>query len=338
MSKYKKMLIFCFSGTGNSLHVAQWLEEYSRGQGLECELKDISDINVKTVQAPDEDTLLVFISPIHGFNYPKPVLDFIRKFPQGNADIALLATRGGSKMGKRFTPGLSGAAFFYNSFVLKRKGYSIVAQIPFDMPANCLALYPAQKPEAIKLMYAKNYKLVNEYGKKLLAGEKIFKARKDIVQDILITPVAIAYYLGGRLSFAKTFYATNDCTLCGKCIEICPFKAVHYEYERPYWSVDCQSCMKCMNSCPTNAIEVSHGLVLVTFLVSLLVSFKFCSSLLAGAVVFFIVFVPIQLVLYEITHQLLRKPKINDFITRFSLSHKKFWGRYKLGSAEERKK
>lgn len=228
------------------------------------------------------ETLIAFISPIHAFNYPKVALDFIRHFPKCNnraVRVVLMAARGGMRIGKLYTPGLTGAAFMFSARVLRQKGYTVMGQIPFDMPANCLALYPAQKPMAIAHLKIKTYKQVKRCCSKILAGEPCFPSYKDIVQDVLLSPVALAYYVGGRFSFAKSFYASGSapgaCIHCGLCQKVCPFQAIISKNKRRYWTLKCQSCMRCMNSCPAGArgaIESAHGLLAATALVTALVS------------------------------------------------------------------
>lgn len=79
---------------------------------------------------------MIIISPIHGFNYPKITLDFIRRFSSGKNKIVLMNTRARMKIGSFVTPGLTGIALFLSSLLLKQKGYKIVGQIPFDLPSN----------------------------------------------------------------------------------------------------------------------------------------------------------------------------------------------------------
>ena len=298
------------------------------------------------------ETLIAFVAPIHAFNYPKVALDFIRHFPKCRnrpVHVVLMAARGGMRIGKLYTPGLTGAAFMFSSWVLRQKGYTVMGQIPFDMPANCLALYPAQKPMAIAHLKIKTYKQVKRYSLKILAGEACFPSYKDIIQDVLLSPLALAYYLGGRFSFAKSFYASAcapaACTHCGLCQKFCPFQAIINKNKRRYWTLKCQSCMRCMNSCPAGAhgaIESAHGLLvataLVTALISSLLSYGlmkilpglFVPGWLLGIILFLGLFVPAQIGLYEVQHKLLKYPKANKLISKLSLTRYQFWGRYKF--------
>ena len=112
------------------------------------------------------------------------------------------------KIGSFVTPGLTGIAFILSSLLLKRKGYKIVGQIPFDMPSNWISIHPALNERAVKFIHQKNFDRAKKHSDKIFAGKKDFLALRDLIQDILIAPVSLGYYLVGRYAFAKTFYAS----------------------------------------------------------------------------------------------------------------------------------
>lgn len=160
---------------------------------------------------------------------------------------------------------------------------------------------------------------------------------RDLIQDILIAPIAVAYYLVGRFALAKTFYASNKCDNCDVCIKQCPVKAIEKINNRPYWTFKCESCMKCMNSCPKRAIETAHGLFAITiFLNSTLSSLALTSLLpenLFNDIMRFIivnsVFLVFLWILYKAQHLLIGRNFSGKLILLTSLTYYKFWGRYK---------
>ncbi len=337
MNRYSKILIFYFSGTGNSKQVAMWISEFAAAKTIDCKLFDISKVDVSQLESIDSNALIIFISPVHGFNYPKITLAFIRRFPSGKNKIVLMNTRAGMKIGSFITPGLTGIAFLFSSVLLKTKGYKIVGQIPFDMPSNWISIHPALNERTVKFIHQKNFDKVKKHSDKIFAGKKDFLAIRDLIQDILIAPVSLGYYFLGRYVFAKTFYASYKCDNCGNCIKQCPVKAISTINDHPYWTFKCESCMKCMNSCPKRAIETAHGLfVFVIFLISILSSavitpiLPFVSS--NGLIRFTIVnllLVGLLFGFYYLQHFLLRKKFTGRIIAFTSLTYYKFWGRYK---------
>jgi ferredoxin len=337
MIAYKKTYIFYFSGTGNAKQVAKWISEFAAAKNIDCQLYDISKINISQLEQLDSNALIIIISPVHGFNYPKITLDFIRRFPSGKNKIVLMNTRAGMKIGSFITPGLTGIAFILSSLLLKRKGYKIVGQIPFDMPSNWISIHPALRENAVKFIHQKNYDRVKKHSDKIFVGKKDFLALRDLIQDILIAPVSLGYYLLGRYVFAKSFYASYMCDDCGNCIKQCPVKAISTINDHPYWTFKCESCMKCMNNCPQRAIETAHGLfLLLYFIVSFLSSIIIIPFLSFGNLDGLIkitldsILLLILLSGFYYLQQLVLKTKfISKLITLTSLTYYKFWGRYK---------
>jgi len=337
MVTINRIVVFYFSGTGNAKRIAHWIHDASLKAGIECHLQDIAKYAPSEFPSSDsEGTLFYLISPIHGFNYPKITLDFIRHFPKGNNRIVLMNTRAGMKMGNWITPGLTGIAFLISSFWLRRKGYKVMGQIPYDMPSNWISLHPSLNDPTIKFIHKTIYSRVNRHFNSIVAGQKVFLSHRDIIQDILISPVALLYFFIGRFIIAKTFYASPACDDCGICIKQCPVTAIKHIDNRPFWTVHCESCMKCMNICPQKAIETSHGLLVYTGilyaviigliynLIPLLSDHSFMRFVL-GNFVFFILLI----LLYKTQHLFLKNKYMAKIIVFTSLTSYKFWGRYK---------
>lgn len=335
MHAIKNIVIFYFSGTGNAKRIALWIYESAISRDLNCRILNIAKCSDSTAKEIAPDELIIFISPIHGFNYPKITIDFIRHFPTGNNKVILMNTRAGMKIGKWVTPGLTGIAFFLTSFILKRKGYKIVGQIPYDMPSNWISLHPALNDRAVKYIHAANYKRVQKHFHQFIAGKTLFISHRDIVQDILISPVSLLYYFIGRFIIAKTFYASGNCDNCGLCIKQCPVSAITEINNRPFWTVHCESCMRCMNYCPRKAIETSHGLLAITIILySIIIGlvYIFLPNLQQPLIKFILgnlVFFSTLVLLYKLQHLLLKIDFLAKIIAYTSLTYYQFWGRYK---------
>lgn len=337
MNEVRDTAIFYFSGTGNAKQIALWFAEFAFKKNVNCQTFNIPKTDIKTIETLSSETLIVIISPIHGFNFPKITLNFIKHFPKGKNNIVLMNTRAGMKIGRFVTPGLTGIAFFFSTLVLKRKGYKIVGQIPFDMPSNWISIHPALNENAVKFLHEKNYCRVEKHSDKIFMGKPDFLSNRDIIQDVLISPVALTYYLAGRYAFAKSFYASIYCDNCGLCVKQCPVKALIIINNRPFWTFKCESCMQCMNSCPKNAIESAHGLFAFISIVSSIVTSYLLSNALkinnqtgfVRLLIFTIIFFTLLWILYRFQHLLIKSKFIGKLISFTSLTHYKFWGRYK---------
>lgn len=332
----KKTAVFYFSGTGNAEQVAIWLSDFAFKKGIDCKTYNIAACNTYKVTEIIENALILIISPTHGFNYPKITLDFIRRFPKGQNNVVLMNTRAGMKIGNFITPGLTGIALILSAFILKKKGYTIRGQIPFDMPSNWISIHPVLSKNAVQYLHKAIYYRVEQHADKIFSGQRDFHAKRDLVQDILISPFALAYYWIGRFAFAKSFYASADCNSCGMCIQQCPVQAIKMVNSHPFWTYKCESCMRCMNKCPQRAIETAHGLIVitgilnsagVTFLLHEVLKSEIQSPLVRLAIQTG-VFMLLLCIFYLLQHLLLKVRFLSKIISFTSLTHYNFWGRY----------
>lgn len=338
MVSYPKLVVYYFSGTGNAENVAHWMAEIASEKGMEVALINIAKTARRGIAPAEPDTLLAFVSPIHGFNYPPVMLNFLIHFPKGRNPVLLLNTRAGMLIGKWITPGLTGIAFYFSAFILKLKGYCIKSMFPVDLPSNWISVHPGLNKRTVKYLHEQNQEKVYRFARKVLAGQSDFRGLYEIIQDTLFAPISLGYYFMGRFLFAKTYYASADCDNCDLCIKTCPVKAIKKVDNRPFWTFNCESCMRCMSNCPKRAIETAHGSVLVIMLLSSLVFaglfyryfeyfFFAIEHTFLGFVLESALFLGILAIWYRLLHYAMRFKPIERIVVYTSLTKYKFWGR-----------
>ncbi|PLX05024.1 MAG: hypothetical protein C0594_08330 [Marinilabiliales bacterium] len=342
---FKSIYIYYFSGTGNAKAVAHWIADEIRDDIPNIYIYNIDKDRDIHLPHPGKKSMIGICYPTHGFNAPPIVLKFISALQKGhNQQAFLVNTRAGMKMWKFFTYGLSGIALWLPSFILLLKNYKRIRIRSIDLPSNWIAFHPGIKKSVVKSIVNNWEKVSRKFAKKLLSGEKSYRSLLDLPFDILISPIAVVYYLIGRFFLAKTYIAGNKCTQCDLCIKNCPVGAIRKINDRPFWTYKCESCMRCLNLCPQKAIEVPHlyiGLILLG--TSLLSNYAFSEIILPNLdniellwqkIVSFLVWnmisLPIYFLVYKITHHLMAIKIISNIITWLSLTHLKFWRRYKF--------
>ncbi|MBN1387373.1 MAG: EFR1 family ferrodoxin [Bacteroidales bacterium] len=344
--KYKKLLIYWFSGTGNAQSASKWISEYARKTGMETELIELSKCKIPDKDIFPKNTLIGFCYPTHGFNAPPAVIKFIRKFPRGKCDIFLLNTRAGMKISKVFTPGLSGLALFLPAIIMKLKGYRVRGYRPLDMPSNWISLHPGLRKKVVESIHRRCKRVTGRFSERILNRKFVYRGIYDLPLDLAIMPVAIGYYFYGRFGLAKTFYASYKCTDCGLCYKNCPVQAIIRKDDRPFWTFNCESCMRCMNNCPEKAIETAHGYTallwwlaisvvphaLTKLFVSLnVIPYSFYIEHLRLLIYLFMFLSGLIIIFlgYRLFHFLLRYRIFNRFFTLTSLTSYRFWRRYR---------
>jgi Pyruvate/2-oxoacid:ferredoxin oxidoreductase delta subunit len=341
----RQLKIFFFSGTGNAKNVASWFREKAEEKEFIIEINDLSKINRKNISQPNPNTLIGIISPTHGFNFPPVTMYFIFRFPKAgiNNKVFIINTRAGMKLGKIYFPGLSGITLWLASIVLLLKGYKIIGLRSIDLPSNWISLHPSLRGNAVVLIHERCKKITNKFAEDILSGRKNFRAVYDIIQDVLISPISIGYFLAGRFMFAKSFYANSFCDKCYTCINNCPVGAIKKVNDQPYWTYHCESCMKCMNECPKRAVETGHGYIIgLLIFTNSFILFHFWNYIFnfikineydtlfrtARSVIDTIVYFILLFISYRVIHSIKRMPVFKQVIEYTSLTKYNFWGRY----------
>lgn len=337
--------IYYFSGTDNAFSAAKWIEKVAVEHHYEVRLVNIAQIDRLKMPSHPDKAMIGFVSPTHGFNFPPIMFHFIMKFARSNNNrVFIVNTRGGLKLGKYFLPGLSGMAQYFSAMILWLKGYLIMGMHPIDLPSNWISLHPGLKYNVIESIFIRRQKETEQFASKMIMGKSDLKALRDLIQDLLITPIGILYYLLGRYLLAKSFTATDKCDNCNFCVDHCPVKAIRLVNHRPFWTYKCESCMQCMNQCPKRAIETAHGFifgllgvvhgVILFRLYRLVVLPDWYHNSIAGdllsLIVDSIVLLSCLFISYRGLHYLRRFVIIEKLLAYTSLTRYSFWRRYRL--------
>jgi ferredoxin len=237
-------ILYWFSGTGNSLAVARALAEKLG----ETRLISIPRA-MKGETPPAERIGLVF--PVYAFGPPKMVAEFVDRLPADASDyIFSVATMGG----------MPGATHAILRSRLRRRGLDLAAGWSIALPGNCIMLYQAPTEQKQRKLIDKSAARVQEIANAVAAG------RRGRFQDSLpplnwiarwLWPKAMKQFPGSD----KKFFATDACTHCGLCEQVCPAENIRLVDGRPQWQHRCEACCACLNLCPVEAIQYGRKTV-----------------------------------------------------------------------------
>lgn len=231
-------MIFYFTGTGNSLYVAQKLAEYTKTQ-----IASIAEI-MDGKRKPEWDEVTGIVYPIYAWSPPKMVLDFVKKYPIQSEYVFSVCTCGDE----------AGQAM---KVLEKRMGQELNYAASIAMPNNYIVGFDVDSKDIEKA------KLAEAEAKIITIAEGI-NIRKSGIYDVVegsmpkFKTKIIPPLLNTFASPAKKFYAEDSCIGCGKCEEVCPTKNVHVE-GKPTWGNNCTSCLACIHHCPVKAIQYGKG-------------------------------------------------------------------------------
>ncbi len=251
-----KILIFYFSGNGNTKWTVETFEEIAREKYFDVELMSIEDMvgwdftsYHNSIKNAD---IIGFGTPIYGSNLPRIMTSFIQTIlPQidkinKNATYMFMNTYGyvngfGIFKARQLLKAINKKPKVYFNAKLfnsapSRKDHSQITE-------NELA-----KRKAVVILKLKKLCEFIEGGKTYIKGLGPHLVIGIIIRNLL------------RKSIENNYKAMicdgNLCTDCGKCIVECPTKSIIKEGDGICFSDSCTSCMRCYNNCPVQAISV----------------------------------------------------------------------------------
>lgn len=241
-----KILIYTFSGTGNTFLTADYIAGALREKGVSVDLFKIEDIinNDENIKLDGVSHILIGY-PIHAFNSPKIVVDFSKKLPSSSGQkVSIFKT--------------SGEPFFFNNssshILLKQlrlKGYDFLIETHFLMPYNIMFRYP---DSLVKQMFILMQQMAGKYADDIISekGEGISYTMLNKLVSFVLRIQWGGARLNGRLYSCKH----KKCTLCMKCVNNCPSQNIRVENGRIRFDGKCLMCMRCVQNCNFNAINI----------------------------------------------------------------------------------
>ena len=234
---------YLFSGTGNTLLVAERMAEVFAENGVETRLHRIETADAREMD-PAHTIGLAF--PVAAqCTYPV-VLDFIRRMPKAEGTKVFMVDTLAA-----FSGGIVGPL----RKLLVSKGYQPIGAMEITMPSNWLpGKIDADKDSRKR---ARGLEKAAAYAAAVLEGESHW-GRIPILSDLMWL-LGTSSFLWKILSKKGRLFAVDreKCTQCGICVKLCPVGNVTMD-EYPVFHDRCQQCMRCIAFCPSEAIHVPN--------------------------------------------------------------------------------
>lgn len=244
-----KHSLYYFTGTGNSLSIAQKVAE-------KCTM-NVTPISTLSDAEEIKGEVIGIVFPIYMYNAPRIVYRFLEKIV--SCDYLFIVKTLGGRSGNTTEKVRS---------ILNKREIVLSAGFSVRMPENYLVWNGAVAEEQQKLLF-------NDADKKVLEITGIVKHRSVHFDDEnefdsnpkKIFPFPIGYMPGWiiqsycDLGFSmipkldKPFSVNDKCNNCGICRKICPVENITAADDKPVWHHHCEQCFACIQWCPQEAIE-----------------------------------------------------------------------------------
>lgn len=243
-------MIFYFSGTGNSFHIARKISE-AQGEELISIASELDRKDAVFEYKFEENGLLGFVFPVHAWGPPKIVTEFISK----------LRVSGGKPY--VFSLSICGDDEGYTTRImqksLEKAGLFLDSAFTFIMPNNYIIAFDVDSDEVVseKLKKAEErLESINSVIKKRQKGVfDLISGRLPGFKSFVLNPLFNRF---GKST--KSFYATDECTGCGICEKVCPLHTITVN-DKPVWGKSCTQCLACIHRCPVRAIQYGKSTV-----------------------------------------------------------------------------
>lgn len=245
-------MIFCFSGTGNSLWVAYWLSKKTDDEI--CMMTD--DRANEKLEFCTECERIGFIFPVYGWNMPSVVRDFISRLPfpeEGEKPYVYAVFTCGDDTG-RTDRELAKA--------LKERGWTLNAAFSVTMRNTYVGLpgfdidsTEVEKEKQISAQRRVETHIVETVSRKALS------APNDVHHGAFpwLKTYVIGKFFHRFLTSPRDFRVNSEiCKRCERCKRVCPMENISVTKNgTPKWREHCTLCMACYHICPRHAI--AHG-------------------------------------------------------------------------------
>lgn len=235
-------MIFYFSATGNSLHVAKQLVTEDERLISIPEAIDNGNFEYNIEQGEN----VGIISPTYNWTIPSVVDEFLQKLKLNYEQKPYTYYVG------TFGTTTGAAATMANRY-MKEKGCAFDAMFDVKMPDTWTPIYDLSDKDKVQE--------INR-----LADEQIEELKEKLKKHITgkhmhITTPVLAGVAGKKIYDNKTRLTSNltvedSCIGCGLCAKKCPVHAIEMQDKRPVWVKDkCTMCLGCLHRCPKFAIQ-----------------------------------------------------------------------------------
>jgi ferredoxin len=226
-----KNIIFCFSGTGNSLNAAKKL----------CEgLKDCKIVSMThDYDITNEYDRIGFVFPCYWFGLPNLVKKFIRSLDfslNKNTYYFSVVTCGV----------IAGNSYLQINSILKQK----------EIRLNYFNYLPVVDNSVIYMTKNIDEKIVKSDKELTFISKEIFDKidKKNYKNNFIL---AIIHNIMSKKygKMGKNFNVADSCNGCKTCTKVCPVNNITIENNRPVFNSKCEQCMACIQWCPQEAIN-----------------------------------------------------------------------------------
>ena len=234
-------MIFYFSATGNSKHVAESIAH--EGEKL-VSIATAMDKGQHIFSVADDRVGIV--SPTYDWTLPSIVSEFLAQLElrfEKRPYLFYVATYGTT----------SGASAAMADRIMRERGLSFDACFDIKMPDTWTPIFVLSDPEQVRSILEDSEKEIEELREQV--AHKVTGRHLGPTAPYFTGVIGKALY-DGYTRKTSHLSVTNACIGCGLCARKCPAHAIEIQDGKPVWVKErCIMCLGCLLRCPKFAIR-----------------------------------------------------------------------------------
>lgn len=238
MAINKKITLFYFSSTGNSLKAAMDI-------AAKYATSDLVAITENTTIRSTNSSVVGFVFPVYMGTLPKIVESFLLQFQFLPSVYYFAITT---------YYGYQGCTLAVANKILKDRGAHLNYSNAIQTVGNCLMEYQVSAKKRISLL-----KHANQKSATIALDIAHLKERKTAKYHRFSESVhKWLFDLFFKKAYQK-FTLEDNCINCGICVKVCPVNNISIAEQKPRWDQKCIACHACVHWCPKNSINLGRS-------------------------------------------------------------------------------
>jgi len=234
-----------YTGTGGSELVAKLLADKLKSHNLNVEINRIYRDMIGEVKMLETD-YYILIFPVHSFNAPKPIYEWVKHLRGNHCNTAVISVSGGGHV-------ISNSACRCKTVkFLKKSNFNVIFEEMVRMPNNWMKVPDEKKYTHI---LSKLPHKIDQISQKIVSQ----KRSKKIVYwiDYLVSALGEAEKKGTH-KFGSGIKVLATCIACGVCAKNCCSSNISME-DKPKFGNRCDMCFGCIYNCPQKALKSTYA-------------------------------------------------------------------------------
>ena len=247
----KNIHIDYHTGTGGSELIARLLADKLKNENCKVEVHRICRDNITEVKNLETD-YYILIFPVHSFNAPKPIYEWVEHLAGNHCKTAVIAVSGGGDIVT------NSACRCKTVKLLKKSNFDVIYEEMVRMPNNWMK---APKEKKYTQILSKLPDKIVQISQTIIAEKKSKKIIYWI--DYLISALGEAEKKVTR-KFGNGIKILDTCIGCGLCAKNCCSSNIQMENQadlpaKPKFGNRCDMCLGCIYNCPQKALQPTYG-------------------------------------------------------------------------------